>query len=196
MSVSKLIRITIGLLVAGVLAAPGLATAQVKPRCGGELVFVVPSEPPSYDAHQEETFGVIHPMAPLYSTLLRVDPVDKTGTRPVGDLAESWTVSKDGLTYTFKIRRGVKFHDGSFLTARDVKATYDKIINPPAGITSPRKGEYGMVEALEATDGHTIVFRLKHPSAGFLSGVASPWNFVYKAEILARDPQWYETHVM
>src|SRR5438270_12634954 len=87
-----------------VIAAAVPAGAQDKPRSGGELVFVVPSEPPSYDAHQEETFGVIHPMAPLYSTLLRVDPVDKTGTRPVGDLAESWTVSKVRMTYTFKIR--------------------------------------------------------------------------------------------
>src|ERR1043166_8783352 len=101
----------VAVLLIAALVLPALA--QVKPRSGGELIFVVPSEPPSYDAHQEETFGVIHPMAPLYSTLLRVDPVDKTGTRPVGDLAESWTVSKDGMTYTFKIRHGVKFHDGS-----------------------------------------------------------------------------------
>ena len=79
-------------------------------------------------AHQEETFGVIHPIAPHYSTLLRVDPIDKTGTKPVGDLAESWTISKDGLTYTFKLRKGVKFHDGSELTSKDVKASYDKII--------------------------------------------------------------------
>ena len=52
---------------------------------------------PSYDAHREETFGVIHPMAPHYNTLLRVDPNDRTGTKPVGDLAESWTIAKDGL---------------------------------------------------------------------------------------------------
>ena len=97
--------------------------AQDKPRPGGELVFVVPSEPPSYDGHQEETFGVIHPIAPHYSTLLRVDPIDKTGTKPVGDLAESWTVSKDQLTYTFKLRKGVKFHDGSEMTSKDVKAS-------------------------------------------------------------------------
>src|SRR2546428_194664 len=152
MSVSKLIRITIGLLVAGVLVAPGLVTAQVKPRSGGELVFVVPSEPPSYDAHQEETFGVIHPMAPLYSTLLRVDPVDKTGTRPVGDLAESWTVSKDGMAYTFKIRQGVKFHDGSALTSKDIKASYDKIVFPPTGIKSLRKEAYDVIEVVEAPD--------------------------------------------
>src|SRR5436305_15030350 len=150
MSVSKLIRITIGLLVAGVLAAPGLVTAQVKPRSGGELVFVVPSEPPSYDAHQEETFGVIHPMAPHYNTLLRVDPNDRTGTKPVGDLAESWTVSKDGLTYTFKIRRGVKFHDGSELTSRDVKASYDKILKPPAGAPSLRKDAHASTASVDA----------------------------------------------
>src|SRR6266571_4929445 len=196
MSVSKLIRITIGLLVAGVLAAPGLVTAQVKPRSGGELVFVVPSEPPSYDAHQEETFGVIHPMAPLYSTLLRVDPVDKTGTRPVGDLAESWTVSKDGMTYTFKIRHGVKFHDGSVLTSKDIKASYDKIISPPAGMKSLRKEAYEAIEVVEAPDPSTVRFRLKRPESSLLLNLASPWNWIYKADLLAKDIHWYEKNVM
>src|SRR6266576_507200 len=96
-----------------VAALSGPAMAQDKPRYGGELIFAVPSEPPSYDGHREETFGVIHPMAPFYSLLLRVDPVDSN--KIVGDLAESWTVSDDGLMYTFKIRNGVKFHDGSLL---------------------------------------------------------------------------------
>src|SRR2546421_10059201 len=158
-----------------VLGAP--AYAQV-PRLGGELIYVVGSESPSYDAHREETFGLIHPAAPHYSTLLRVDPTDITGTKVIGDLAESWTVSKDGLTYTFKIRRGVKFHDGSALTARDVKASYDKIITPLPGVTSPRKGQYSEVDAFEAPDAETVIFRLKHPSAGFLSTPASPWNWI------------------
>src|SRR5436189_4405920 len=141
------------------LALP--AWAQEKPRSGGELVFVVPSEPPSYDAHQEETFGVIHPMAPHYSTLLKVDPFDKSGTKPVGDVAESWTVSKDGLTYTFKLRKGVKFHDGSELTSKDVKASYDKILKPPAGVKSLRKDMYDAVISVEAADSKTAVFKLK-----------------------------------
>src|SRR5437867_12978634 len=97
------------LTIALLLIAAVPAHAQ-QPRAGGELVYVVGSESPSYDAHREETFGLIHPAAPHYSTLLRVDPTDTTGTRIIGDLAESWTTSKDGLTYTFKIRRGVKFH--------------------------------------------------------------------------------------
>src|SRR5499425_320529 len=108
-------------------------SAQGAPRSGGELVFVVPAEPPSYDAHREETFALVHPAAPHYNTLLRVDPMDRTGTRIVGDLADSWTVAKDGRTYAFKLRRGVRFHDGAELTARDVKASYDKIVFPPPG---------------------------------------------------------------
>src|SRR5512145_1196067 len=136
-------------LVVALLSASALpASAQDKPRSGGELVFVVPSEPPSYDAHQEETFGLIHPMAPHYSTLLRVDPTDKTGTKPVGDIAESWTLSKDQLTYTFKIRKGVKFHDGSELTSKDVKASYDKILFPPQGMKSSRGASYASVEVV------------------------------------------------
>jgi peptide/nickel transport system substrate-binding protein len=178
------------------LVFTGLGAAQDKPRHGGELVFVVPSEPPSYDAHQEETFGLIHPMAPHYSTLLRVDPFDKTGTKPVGDLAESWTISRDGQTYTFKLRRGVKFHDGSDMTSKDVKATYDKIIFPPAGVKSLRKHAYQAVEAVEAPDASTVRFRLKWAESSFLLNLASPWNWIYRADTLAKDMRWYEKNVL
>jgi peptide/nickel transport system substrate-binding protein len=182
------------LVLGTVLASP--AVAQDKPRYGGELVFPVPSEPPSYDGHREETFGLIHPFAPFYNTLLRVDPNDPTGTKPAPSLAESWTISKDGLTYTFKLHRGVKFHDGSEMTSKDVKASYDKIIFPPAGVGSTRKGQYAVVEAVEAPDPYTVRFRLKWHSAAFLASLASPWNFIYKADILAKDIHWYEKNVM
>ncbi len=185
--------VVIALLI-GLAAIP--AIAQEKPRSGGELVFVVPSEPPSYDAHQEETFGLIHPMAPHYSTLLRVDPFDKTGTKPVGDVAESWTVSRDGLVYTFKLRHGVRFHDGSELTSKDVKASYDKILNPPAGVKSLRKDAYLAVQAVEAPDPYTLVVKLKYPETSILLNLASPWNWIYKADLLAKDPRWYEKNVM
>ena len=176
MTLSTAGRITMGLLLAAVLAAPVPVTAQDKPRQGGELIFVVPSEPPSYDAHEEETFGVTHPISPHYSTLLKVDPFDKTGTKPVGDLAESWTISKDGMTYTFKLRRGVKFHDGSEMTSKDIKASYDKIIFPPPVVKSLRKSAYEVVEVVEAPDPYTVRFRLKRPESSLLLNLASPWN--------------------
>ena len=186
------LAVALALLALG--AAP--AAAQDRPRYGGELVFVVPVEGPSYDGHREGTFGIVHPAAPHYNTLLRVDPNDRTGTRVVGDLAESWTISDDGRTYTLAIRRGVRFHDGAELTSRDVKASYEKIVNPPAGVSSFRKSQYVDVEAIEAPSPFTVVFRLKWPSASFLTGLASPYNWIYKADILARDIHWYEKNVM
>jgi len=192
----KLARLLLAILTIAALTVPIGPVAAQQPKSGGELVFAVPSEPPSYDGHREETFGVIHPIAPHYNTLLRVDPTDPSGTKPVGDLAESWTVSKEGLTYTFKLRRGVKFHDGSEMTSKDVKASYDKIIFPPAGMGSSRKGQYRSVEVVEAPDPQTVRFRLKWPEASFTLAVASPWNFIYKADILAKDIHWYEKNVM
>jgi peptide/nickel transport system substrate-binding protein len=169
---------------------------QEQPRVGGELVFLVPGEPPSYDAHREETFALIHPAAPHYNTLLRIDPFDTTGTRVVGDLAESWTVSPDKRTYVLKLRRGVKFHDGSQMTSRDVKATYDKIIAPPSGMTSARKGEYLEIELVLAPEPYIVAFKLKWPAPSFIHSLASPWNWIYKADILERDIHWYERNIM
>ncbi|HYB43551.1 MAG TPA: ABC transporter substrate-binding protein [Candidatus Methylomirabilis sp.] len=182
-------------IAAGALGA-WPAAAEEKPRAGGELIFVVAAEPPGFDGHREETFAMLHPAAPHYSTLMKVDPFDRTGTKFVGDLAESWTVSADRRTYTFKLRQGVRFHDGSAMTSRDVKASYDHIIFPPPGVSSSRQAQYSVVEAVEAPAPDTVVFHLKWPEGSFMASVASPWNWIYKADILARDPHWYEKNVM
>ena len=171
-----------------------MAQTQAQPRSGGELVFAIGGTPPSFDGHRETTFAMLHPIAPHYSTLLRFDP--QNYPKIVGDVAESWTISRDALTYTFKIRRGIKFHDGSELTSKDVKATYDKIIFPPEGVASARQASYELVKKVEAPDPYTVVFQLKHLSASFLANLASPWNFIYKADILAKDPRWYEKNIM
>ncbi len=186
----------LGCLALALSLAPASAIAQEQPRSGGELVFVVAAEPPGFDGHREETFAMLHPTGPHYNTLMRVDPTDRTGTKFIGDLAESWTVSPDKRVYTFKIRRGVKFHDGSLMTSADVKASYDKIIFPGPGLVSSRQAAYRGVEAVEAPNPDTVVFRLKTPEASFIANVSSPWNYIYKAEILAKDPRWYEKNIM
>src|SRR5437899_13088213 len=108
------VRMPLALLVALVaLVAP--VGAQERPRYGGALLFAVPSESPSYDGHREETIGLIHPAAPHYNTLVRIDPFDKSGTKVVPVLAESWTGSKDGRTHSFKVGTGANYHEASAL---------------------------------------------------------------------------------
>src|SRR2546422_1016657 len=141
--------------VGALLVCPVTANAAEAPRSGGELVFAVGGTPPSFDGHRETTFAMLHPIAPHYSTLLRFDP--QNYPKIVGDVAESWQASKDGLTYTFKIRQGIQFHDGSQLTAKDVKATYDKIIFPPEGVVSARQATYAVVDKVETPDGYKAV---------------------------------------
>src|SRR5439155_17882754 len=112
--------VSIAVLVA--LAPP--ARAAETPRRGGVLLAAIAADAPSLDPHQEETFATLHLVAPCYSTLLQIDPYQYP--KVIGDVATEWKIAADGLTYTFKLRQGIRFHDGSPLTAADVKATYEK----------------------------------------------------------------------
>src|SRR5215813_13143677 len=95
-------------------------------------------------------------------------------TQIVPGLAESWTISKDGLSYTFKLRKGISFHDGTPFNAAAVKFSIERQINPehPAN----KLGKYpfanynfGNVKAVEAVDQSTVEFVLKEPRASFLT---------------------------
>src|SRR5262249_60876755 len=105
----------IALAVLAVVAAFAGVQAAETPRHGGTLVAVIGADPPSLDPHQENTFATMQLVAPLYSTLLQIDPYSYP--KIIGDVASEWKITPDGLTYTFKIRQGIKFHDGSTLTA-------------------------------------------------------------------------------
>jgi peptide/nickel transport system substrate-binding protein len=183
---------------AGALAIAGLATA-VDPaqavKKGGELKFAVVAEPPTIDCHGSITFATLHPVAPQYSTLLEfVGPHDNLKIQ--GDLAETWEMSKDGLTYTFKLRKGVKFHDGSDFTAADIKATYERIVSPPEGIVSMRKAVHQGIKEILTPDPYTVVFKLAQVNASMILHFASPFNCVYSAAKLKQDPRYPEKEAM
>jgi len=170
-----------------------LATGE-KPTPGGTLTFVVNAEPPSFDGHRETTFALLHPIAPHYSLLYKFDPDNLTTVVP--DVAADMPqVSADKMTVTIKLRTDVKFHDGSVMTSDDVVATYNKIIFPPSGVLSPRAGAYAVVDTISAPDKATVVFKLKYPSASFLTNLASPWNFIYSAAKLKQDIHFYEKNI-
>ena len=156
------------------------------PVQGGTLKYGVKAEPPSYDMHATNSYAVMHFVAQHYSTLLTFDW--KNFPKLEGDLAESWSMSDDGLSYTFKLHKGVKFHDGTPFTSEDVKASYERLRNPPEGVTSVRKALFASISSIETPDDHTVVFKLSSPDAFMMDGFASPFNAIYSAKDLAADP--------
>ena len=181
------------MLVIGLWAAPA-ALAQEKPQKGGVLRVALAGDPPSLDMHQESTFLVDIPFSTVYNTLVMYDPHGYP--KIIGDLAKSWTVSDDKLTWTFTLHQGVTFHDDSPLTSADVKVSWDRIVFPPEGIVSPRRSLYTAVKSIEAPDPSTVVFHLKHPSPSFLTMLAHPANFIFAKKYLDQDPQYYRQHAM
>jgi peptide/nickel transport system substrate-binding protein len=183
------LALLLALLATAVVSAPADVLAAETPRRGGVLLAVIGADAPGLDCHQESTFACIQLVAPLYNLLVQIDPYNYP--KVIGDLATEWKISPDGLTYTFKIRQGVKFHDGSPLTAADVKASYDKIVFPPPGTRSIRKIAYSAVASIDAPDPGTVVFKLKFPSASLLDNLASPWNVIYPKQYLDKDPNYF-----
>src|SRR5205809_6926895 len=158
---SNSMKLAAALLAAFLVGALGLpAAAAETPKRGGILTFMIPADaPPSFDGHRENSFATVHSVAPFYSMLIRVNPENPSSTTDfVCDLCtEMPKPSDEDSSYTFKLRDGVKFHDGSPLTAVDVKESWEHIIHPPEGILSPRQSWYTMVDSVEAPDAKTVM---------------------------------------
>ena len=179
--------------ISALIIAATAASAET-PKRGGTLNFAVVAETSGYDCHGSQTFALLHPVTPQYSLLVRWDATENS--QIVGDLAKSWTIAPDGLTYTFTLHDGVKFHDGSSLTSADIKATFERIASPPEGVISVRKERFADVAAIEAPDPATVVFKLKAVNASFMALLASPFNCVYSAAKLKLNPRYPDTEVM
>src|ERR1051326_8101076 len=89
------------------------------------------------------------------------------------ELAESWETSKDGLTWTFKLRQGVKFHDGQEMTSADVKFTFDRLFEK-----SPGKSDFIAVDKGEPSGRYAVKFITKEPFAGLLAALGGFWGFI------------------
>src|SRR6516164_3684888 len=187
-------------VVLGSSAAVAAGAEEEAPaKRGGVLTYTIPADaPPSFDAHREGTFATVHSTAPFYSVLIRVNPENPASTTDfVCDLCTAMPQPTDnGKTYTFKIRGGVKFHDGSPLTAADVAASWEHIIHPPEGVLSPRESHYVMVDTVEAPDPKTVVFHLRFATNAFLPALADPYSWIYRKETLDKDPRWYEKNIL
>ncbi len=157
----------IGTVLLGAFIVPGSALPAAKMKRGGRLVLGMIRDVSTLNPFLRTASTDQAVRSLVYETLL---DFDKNG-KLVPSLAQSWTVSQDGKTYTFKLRRGVKFHNGSELTAADVKWSAQYAINPnnaATGVTYLKN-----VQEVNAGDKFTIQFVLKEPEAVFLSNLAT-----------------------
>src|SRR6516164_1475843 len=153
-------------------------------KSGGVLRMGIPNRPPHFDIHQSGTFFNLGAQGCMFDNLVRRDPFDRGNIIP--DLAHSWEIAEDGKTYTFFLRKDVQFHDGAELTAEDVKATFDRIVKPPQGISIPRSILFKAVTEITAPDKYTVQFKLAEPRPinFIMSAIASGWNVIVRKKTL------------
>lgn len=171
----------IPVLVAVALLLLGSASAQ-------QLRAGVAAQPETLDPHSTVATSSFQTSRSLYDTLVDANRAGEI----VPSLASSWTISDDGLVWTFTLTEGVRFHNGETLTAADVVASFNRL-RDSEGISQHHR-EYAVVSGLEALDDHTVVFELSEPTPGLLASLASGWSVVMPASLIdaghdfANDP--------
>src|SRR6267378_6923945 len=148
--------------------------AEPNPKRGGVLKWAGPAEVAHFDVHQGASRVIL---CQMHNNLVRFNPADGLKTI-IPDLAESWKASPDGRTYNFKLRDGVKFHDGTAFSSADVVATFSRIIFPPAGMASIYKDQFAAVDKVEAVDRLNVRFVLKEPRPYFLKFLRPWWIII------------------
>ena len=173
----------IALTLAGFLALPSANTAEAQQK-GGVLNWFIYADPGRLDVHTESPLGVQQATAGVYSSLLQYNP-DKP-SEIVPDLAVSYKASNGGKTYDFQLRKGVKWHDGKDFTAADVKASYDRIVDPK--VKARRCGSLmrPLIKSVSVVDSHAVRFELKFAAATFVPSVASAWCRIAAKHVLEK----------
>jgi peptide/nickel transport system substrate-binding protein len=110
---------------------------------------------------------------------------------PARSVAERWEYSEDGLTWTFKLRQGILFHDGKEMTSADVKFTFDRLRDPKVGAATVAL--YANIVAIEAPDAYTVVFKLTNPNPDFLKDLGDYHGLIVDAAGTDFATQWNGT---
>ena len=186
------LALTASVAVSGV----GPATAQA-PKPGGTLNVMLREDlPQGFAVHETSTYSTSFPSLPCFNNLVFFDQAKPTESLDtiVGDLAEKWSWQDNYKNLVFFLRKDVKWHDGKPFTSKDVKFTFDVLREAPDAPAklriNPRKDWYANVEAVEAPDAQTVVFRLKRPQPSLLMMLASGYTPIYAAHV---PPAQYRT---
>ena len=154
------------------VVVPTLASATpAAGKPGGQIRYAMNNEPDSLDPAKTAQASAFNVMLNLYDTLIWQDPAD---LKYKAGLAETWESSADGLTHTFKLRKGVKFHDGTPFNAEAVKFTFDRIVDPAT--KSPfATGKLGPYQETKVVDEFTAQVILKTQYAAFYDALSQTW---------------------
>jgi peptide/nickel transport system substrate-binding protein len=193
-SVARALGLVLAMSIAVTGASPTMAQA---PKAGGTLNIMLREDlPQGFAVHETSTVSTSFPAMPCFNNLVMFDQSRSTESMDtiVGDLAERWSWQDNYKNLVFFLHRDVKWHDGKPFTSKDVKFTFDMLREAPEAQAklriNPRKDWYANVEAVEAPDPHTVVFRMKRPQPSLLMMLASGYTPIYAAHI---PPAQYRT---
>lgn len=182
-------------LAAMALAIAGPAMPSLAQTPPNVLIVGQIAEPQSLDPHTVTATNDFRILVNIYDGLVRY----KDGTLEVEPaLAESWTISDDGKTYRFKLRQGIKFHDGSDFNAEAVKFNFDRMLKEDHPFYNtgpfPLSFNFSSIEAVNAIDPTTVEFKLKEPFAPFLSNLAYPTGLIVSPEAVKKYGKEFGRH--
>jgi len=141
------------------------------------LKYGTDSEPAGLDPHTISAAASIRIFRQIYNTLIDVD--DNMNFIP--ELAESWE-QPDDVTYIFKLKQGVKFHNGREMTAEDVKYSFERVLNPDTAAIG--KSYYDSIKSIEVVDNYTVKFNLSQPFAPFMTNLTSLYGAIVPKEVV------------
>ena len=170
------------LLALPVMLAFGVAADAQQPKSGGTLRVAWEQDVTGFDPHWTPGLQVQYISGNLFNSLITIDEQ----LNYVPELAESWEAQDNGKVYVFRLRQGVKFHDGSDFDAAAVAWNFERIMDPEEK-AFPRPF-FQIIEAVEPLDAHTVKFTLKYPTQTFIPTLA-----VYRTGFLIKSPTSYKT---
>src|SRR6266567_3406711 len=173
------------------LAAVAMANPAIAQKRGGILKSYSIDSPASMSIHEEVTVFALRPAMGVFNNLIMYDQRVKQNSMQsiVPDLASSWSWDEEGTRLTFKLREGVRWHDGKPLTAKDVKCTWDLLQGKASEKLriNPRKAWYRNLEEVTANGDFEVTFRLQRPQPAFIALLASGFSPVYPCHVAPKD---------
>lgn len=190
MTKTRAVALAFAVVLILVIGLGGVPALSQTPKAGGTINITQREDlPQGFAIHETSTISVVWPAMPCFNNLVLFDPLKRQESADtiVGELAEKWSWQDNGRNLVFSLRKNVKWHDGQPFTSKDVKHTFDMVREAPDAAAklriNPRKGWYANVDAIEAPDPHTVVFRLTRPQPSLLLMLASGYSPVYAAHV-------------